>query len=124
MKYSTGIRDAQNDALAAKVGAAPVLEILGAGGEVIATGTLPERWLAGSVNGQIGLAEPWMVRGAERAGSGAKGASFRISGNGEAIEGTFSDENGGGEMRAKVNAIAQGQTVRVESFDIVRGNAQ
>lgn len=128
LKYDTGIRDTQNDALAAEVGPAPVLEVWSGempasaddpdSGVIVAAGQLPEKWLAKSAGGQIGIAAPWVIRGDK----GGKGRYFRIRGA-RTLIGSFSDENGAGEMRAKAGTIAPGQPVRIESFDIVRGNA-
>ena len=136
LQYDTDLRNAQCDAIAARVGPAPSLMIYGgdvptgpeeaiASPRLLAMGKLPEQWLAAAEGGAVSKAGRWQLVGQTAAGSGAKGTFFRIVNAGGAckMQGSFGDVSSGAVMRAKVNMIAAGQKVEVENFTIVRGNA-
>lgn len=131
MQYSTDVRDAQNDAAVARIGASPTLEIrAGAApanckapdaGVVLASGSLPVTWMQPSRDGTAQMAGPWEVRGAMDAGTGKAGGHFRIrSADGVChMQGSFGK---GGEMVPDRDLIAIGQRVVIQAFSITRGN--
>jgi len=131
MQYSTAIRDAQSDAIARTVGAAPVLEVWSGAmppncaaldaGALLAVGTLPQEWMGRSENGAVSLAGSWQLLGQIGAGLGKRGSYFRIKQAGMChLQGTYGE---GMEMVADVATIANGQSVTVQIFTLTRGNA-
>jgi hypothetical protein len=132
VQYSTAVRDAQNNAMAATIGAAPVLEIRSGAkpsncaepdtGEVLAVGTLPSTWLATSASGMTANVEPWRLIGQIGAGMGKRGEYFRIKQGGDChLQGTFGEA---GEMQPDgPNQISNGKLVTVSLFTVTRGNA-
>lgn len=132
MQYSTDVRDAQNDAAIARIGASPTLEIRTgapaasvaspAAGQLLASGALPVNWMQPSKGGTALMAGPWELRGAMDAGTGKAGGHFRLcSADGVCrMQGTFGK---GGEMVPDRDLIAIGQRVVIQAFSITRGNA-
>lgn len=135
LQYSTDVRDAQNDAIAASIGQASIMVFDGTkpgstdepvtGQRVIAAGKLPAPWLQGSAAGAVSKVGQWILTGQAAAGNGAAGSFFRICGaDGMCkVQGSFGDKNSAALMRVDVNRIAAGQDLAIEEFTIVRGNA-
>ena len=131
MQYATAIRDAQSNALAATVGAAPVLEIWAGelpqncaaidSGTLLAIGTLPQDWLTLSESGTVRNVSTWALLGQIGAGMGKQGTHFRIKQAGVCwVQGTYGMDK---EMQPQVPTIANGQAVDIREFSITRGNA-
>jgi hypothetical protein len=131
MQYSTDIRDAQNNAIESTVGVSPTLTIYSGSvpadcaaadtGTMLAFGTLPSDWMAASSSGVVDKTGTWTLTGQPAAGSGTPGTHFRIKAGAICkIQGTFGL---GQEMVPDNNSIALGQTVTINSFNIMRGNA-
>jgi hypothetical protein len=132
MFYSDAVRQAQQVAMIADVGAAPVLRVysgsvpadeaasLGAA-VLIAQGTLPNPAMS-STNGVITKVGTWTLTGQAGAGAGVAGTFWRMfknNGTDVCLQGTFGV---GQEMVPDVNSIANGQTVTVTAFTVTRGN--
>lgn len=131
MQYSTAIRDAQANAIAAITGPAPVLEIWAGPmpsdcaaldtGTLLAVGTLPTDWLTPSAGGTVNSAQPWALLGQIGAGLGKEGNYYRIKQAGVChVQGTYGT---GQEMAPQSAMIANGQAVAIDGFTIIRGNA-
>ncbi len=132
MQYSADIRDAQNDAMVQTVGASPVLEIRDGAipanclapdtGELLAVGTLPQRWMADSAEGMTANLVEWRLLGQIAAGMGKQATHFRIKQGGKChMQGTFSVT---GDMQPDgPNQISNGKLVTVSHFTVSRGNA-
>lgn len=134
MQYAVSIRDAQNDAMEADVGTAPIMRVYNgtppanvaaalAGNTLLAQGTLPSDWMAASSGGVKAKAGTWTLTGQSGAGSGTAGTFFRIyasDGTTAKIQGTFGV---GQEAVPDNNNIANGQSVNVATFSVTRGNA-
>lgn len=134
MQYAVSIRDAQNDAMEADVGTAPIMRVYNgtppanvaaalAGNTLLAQGTLPSDWMAASSGGVKAKAGTWTLTGQSGAGSGSAGTFFRIyasDGTTAKIQGTFGV---GQEAVPDNNNIANGQSVNVATFSVTRGNA-
>lgn len=131
MQYSTAIRDAQANAVAAVTGPAPVLEIWAGPvpkdcaaldtGALLAVGTLPADWLTASAGGMVRSAKPWMLLGQIGAGMGREGDYYRIKQGGVChVQGPYGK---GQEMQPQSATIANGQAVSIDGFSITRGNA-
>jgi hypothetical protein len=131
MEYATDVRDAQNDALESTIGTAPTLSVFNGSkpancaaadaGTLLALGTLPSDWLAGSSSGVKAKAGTWTLTGQSGAGAGTAGTYWRIKvGATCKMQGTFGV---GQEMVPDNNSIANGQTVTITTFSVTRGNA-
>lgn len=132
MQYSTDVRDAQNDAAVARIGASPTLEIRSgppaancaapASGELLARGQLPAVWVQPSQGGVLQMAGEWELRGAMDASTGKQPGNFRfISADGVCrLQGSYGPQ---GEMVPTQPTIAIGQRVQIKSFSITRGSA-
>jgi hypothetical protein len=131
MEYATDVRDAQNDALESTIGTAPTLSVFNGSkpancaaadaGTLLALGTLPSDWLAGSSSGVKAKAGTWTLTGQPGAGAGTAGTYWRIKvGATCKMQGTFGV---GQEMVPDNNSIANGQTVTITTFSVTRGNA-
>lgn len=130
MQYSVAVRDAQNDAFEATVGASPTLEIrTGAppancaaadSGTLLVSMTLPSDWLGASSAGAKAKAGTWSGSGAA---SGTAG-HFRVkAGSICHQQGTVTATGGGGDMTLDNTSIASSQVVTVNTYSITRGNA-
>jgi len=137
VQLSTGIRNAQLDAIESTVGTAPILRLysgsvpanvaasIGAA-TLLAEGTLPSDWMAAASSGAKAKSGTWTLTGQSGAGSGTASTFFRLwasDGTTDHIQGTVSGSGGGGDMTLDNNSIANAQTVTVSTFTLTAGGA-
>lgn len=132
VQYSTAVRDAQNEAFEATLGAAPKLQLrTGAApancaaastGTLLVEMTLPTDWMSASASGVKALLGTWTGAGVA-AGSAAHFRLFNNAGSVCGMQGTVTATGGGGDMTLDNISIAVAQTVNVTAFTITRGNA-
>lgn len=138
LQLSTGVRDAQANAIETTVGASPVLRLYSgtppancaaalSGNTLLATGSLPSDWLtAASGSGNVTKNGTWTVTGQSGASTGTAATFFRIwesTVTTAHIQGTVTATGGGGDMTLNNNSIADTQTVTVSTFSYTRANS-
>lgn len=135
LQYSTAIRNAQLDAIAAQVGGTAIVKIydLTAGapadcaaaitGTVLATLTLPATYMAAASGGTVAKTGTWEDTSADNAGTADFWRLFANDGTTCHAQGTATISGGGGDMTLDNNVIAAAQKVTVNTFQIVAGNA-
>ena len=130
LQYSTGVRNAQLDALESAIGTGAVLKLrTGAppatvgtadAGTVLATLTLPTDWMGNAAGGVKGKAGTWSGTGSA-AGTAAHFRIYASDGTTAHIQGTVGAS--GADLNLDNTNIAVGQAITISQFDITAGNA-
>ena len=133
LQYSTGVRNAQLNAVTTTVGASAYLKLFTGSppancgtadsGTLVANIALPSTWMNGAGSGSMTLSGTWQTTNA--AGTGTAGY-FRLYANDATTchaQGTVTNTGGGGDMTLDNASIVAGQTVNISTFTLSAGNA-
>ena len=133
LQYSTGIRNAQLDAIETTVGTSAVLKIrtgsppaniaTADSGTVLVTMNLPSDWMATAASGSTAKAGTWEDTSADATGTAGHFRVYASNGTTAHIQGTVTITGGGGDMTVDNTSIAAAQSVTVTGFTITAGNA-
>lgn len=133
LQLSTGIRNAQLDAIETTIGTAAVLKIrTGAPpaniaaadtGTVLATCSLPSDWLAAASAGVKSKSGTWEDTSADSTGTAGHWVIYASDGVTRHMQGTVTVTGGGGDMTVDNVSFVSGQAFSVSSFSITAGNA-
>lgn len=129
LQYSVAMRNAQQAAIEATIGASPTIEIrTGAApancaaadtGTVLATITCPADWLDAPANGAVNKLGVWQ----DNADADGVAGHFRIRAGAIChIQGSITQTGGGGDMTVVNTNFAEGQSFTVDNFTITRAN--
>jgi hypothetical protein len=133
LQYSIGVRNDKLDAVEARIGSAPILELRSGGvpancaaartGTLLAQFPLPSDWMDAAAAGAKAKAGTWSGAGIT---SGTIGYFSILSAGSPSechIQGTVTATGGGGDMTVDNTSIAQDQVVTINSFTLTAGNA-
>jgi hypothetical protein len=132
LKFSDGLRDAQNDAIESTTGASAKLQLRSGAppancaaadsGTLLCEISLPADWMAASAAGVKAKSGTWQGSGVAAGDVG----HFRVkdsTGTTTHIQGTVTATGGGGDMTMDNVNVAVDQQVTVNTFQLTAGNA-
>lgn len=133
LRYSTALRNRQNDAIETELGASPILRIYSgaqpasvataASGTLLAELTFGADPFGASSSAVVTANAITQDSSANATGTAGWFRIFKSDGTTAVIDGACTATGGGGEMELTTTSIVSGQPVSVTSFAITRGNA-
>lgn len=133
LQLSTGVRNAQLDAVETTIGTSAVLKIrTGAqpatvatadSGTILATLNLPSDWMAAAASGSKAKAGTWEDTSADATGTAAHFRIYASDGTTAHMQGSVTVTGGGGDMTVDSVSFTAAQAFTVTSFTLSAGNS-
>jgi hypothetical protein len=133
LRYSEAVRNARLNAVETVIGTSPLLRIYtgsapastaaAATGTLLAECTLPSNWMADASGGTKAKAGTWEDTAANNDGEAGYFRIYDSGGTDCGLQGTVTEDGGGGDMEVDNVDFATGQAFEVVSFSLIAGNA-
>jgi hypothetical protein len=132
-QFSTGVRNAINNAVVATIGSSAVMKILTGtapancgtadSGNVLATLTLPSTWMNAASGGVSALAGTWTDASADSTGTAGYYRIYASGGTTCGWQGSISAQGGSGELQLSSMTLTSGNPFSITSFTLTAPGA-
>lgn len=132
LRYSVAVNNARLDAVEAEIGtdallriytgSAPASAAAAATGTLLAECELPTDWMAAAASGVKEMAGTWEDTAANNDGQAGYFRIYDSTGTDCGLQGTVTEEGGGGDMEVDNDQFETGQAFSVVSFELIANN--